>query len=262
MRKIHDTQIALVAGAFLLCATGASGVPLGSASFSFSSSLSHPLLGMGVLSPPPISIVTSAGSSAGVAVTATLGANVIAGTASLTGVTTLPPINSMFVTVTGHAAGIFTAGGGTLGNFGGAMTMEGRVKIKAYSGLVTLMTVPLSVVGNPGATRMWEEAGGGVVNVTGAGWTTGLRTFMIPATTTDGGTQTPRTLSLAGADLRTPGGAGTLVLITPTAVRTNLFGDIPSFGVLTLNYVPEPGTLLLVGSGAALLGVLGRRRKR
>jgi PEP-CTERM motif len=31
-------------------------------------------------------------------------------------------------------------------------------------------------------------------------------------------------------------------------------------GTLTLNFVPEPGTLLLLGSGVAGLAILGRRR--
>jgi hypothetical protein len=49
-------------------------------------------------------------------------------------------------------------------------------------------------------------------------------------------------------------------LISPVFVRTNLAGDIPSFATLTLNYVPEPSTLLLVGAGLAGLALRGRRR--
>jgi len=63
-----------------------------------------------------------------------------------------------------------------------------------------------------------------------------------------------------GANALSPGGAGTLVLVTPLRIVTNVAGSLAGFGVLTLTYVPEPGTLVLVGLGVASLAVLGRRR--
>ena len=71
------------------------------------------------------------------------------------------------------------------------------------------------------------------------------------------------TAMYTGTDSRTPGGLGQLTLVSPTKVRSNLTGGLLLFvvlGTLTLNFVPEPGTLLLLGSGVAGLAMLGRRR--
>jgi len=54
-------------------------------------------------------------------------------------------------------------------------------------------------------------------------------------------------------------------LVTVSKVYTSLTGAFPDFpltGILTLHFVPEPGTLLLLGSGVAVLAALGRRRWR
>jgi hypothetical protein len=59
--------------------------------------------------------------------------------------------------------------------------------------------------------------------------------------------------------------SGALQLVTATKVFTNLYGAFPEFplaGVLTLHVVPEPGTLILVGSGVVGLAVYGRRRRK
>jgi hypothetical protein len=60
----------------------------------------------------------------------------------------------------------------------------------------------------------------------------------------------------------TAGGAGTLVLVTPVRLITNIAGTIPVFGTLTLTYVPEPSTALLLGSGVLALAAAGERRRR
>jgi hypothetical protein len=200
------------------------------------------------------------GTSVGLGATATLGSNVLVGTAMATLITSAPPITGAFLTVIGHAAGSFTAGGGPGGGLGGPMTLGGQARITAYYGNVTLVRVPLSVVGLPGGFDYFTGGGGTIIQVSGTGWTTGSWTLMVPATTVGGGTATPETITATGADLRTASGAGTLVLISPVFVRTNLAGDIPSFATLTLNYVPEPSTLLLVGAGLAGLALRGRRR--
>lgn len=59
--------------------------------------------------------------------------------------------------------------------------------------------------------------------------------------------------------------SGALQLVTVTRVFTSLTGAFPELsltGVLMLHFVPEPGTLLLLGSAAAAFALAGRRRRR
>jgi hypothetical protein len=211
------------------------------------------------LAPPPIT-GTGAGTSLGVGATATLASNSLTGFVAATGITGLPPVTQLDLSLTGHAAGSFTAAGGPGGGLGGAMSLAGAAKILAYSGGVTLVTIPLSPAGQPGGFASATGPGGTRTLVYGTGWTTGSRTLMVPATRIGGGTQTPYTVTATGTDLRTASGAGTLVLISPLFIRTSLGGDFPTFATLTLNYVPEPSTLLLIALGIA--GLALRKRPR
>jgi hypothetical protein len=65
-------------------------------------------------------------------------------------------------------------------------------------------------------------------------------------------------------DKRTAGGQGTVQLVAPVSAKLNggALGTMPIVGVLTLHFVPEPGTLLLVGSGIAGLVAFGRTRRQ
>jgi hypothetical protein len=60
--------------------------------------------------------------------------------------------------------------------------------------------------------------------------------------------------------------SGVVQLISPMQVRTNLTSGsnakIGLFGRLTVHFIPEPGMLLLLGSGVAGLVLLGRHRMR
>ena len=55
-------------------------------------------------------------------------------------------------------------------------------------------------------------------------------------------------------------------LVAPQAVKTlGIAGnsaDIALFMTLTLHFIPEPGLLLLLGSGVVGLGLLGRSRMK
>jgi hypothetical protein len=209
------------------------------------------------LVPPPIT-GTGAGTSVGVGATATLGSSTLTGVATGT-VTAAPPITQVVLSLTGHAAGSFTPSGGPGGGLGGPMTLGGAGKVLGYSGQVTFVSLPLSFAGQPGGHVLLTGTQPTIVQAYGTGWTTGPWTLMVPATNIGGWTQTPYTVTATGADLRTASGAGTLVLISPLFIRSNLM-DVPTFATLTLNYVPEPSTLLLVGLGIAGLALHGRRK--
>ena len=58
--------------------------------------------------------------------------------------------------------------------------------------------------------------------------------------------------------------SGVVQLVTPVLVQTNLAGNevIALFGILTIHFTPEPGTLLLFGAGVAGLATFGQRRRR
>jgi PEP-CTERM motif len=74
------------------------------------------------------------------------------------------------------------------------------------------------------------------------------------------------TAMFTGTDSRTPGGLGQVTLVSPTKVTTNVLGTSPlslfAVGILTLEFVPEPGTLTLLGAGVAALAGWGRRAAR
>jgi hypothetical protein len=247
MRKACQFAVVLVAALGL--AGAAQGAILTSASISIPMEFPSKVL-------VPTAITgTGVGTSVGAGSTARLGSNVVTGTVATPG---RSPITQAVLSLTGHAAGSFVAGGGPGGGLGGPMTLGGAFRGLAYSGNVTLIGIPLSPVGQPGGSYSMTGGGGTIIQAWGTGWTTGVQTMMVPATTVGGGTTTPRTVTATGADLRTASGAGTLVLISPLFVRTNLAGDIPNFATLTLNYVPEPGTLLLVGVGIAGVALYGR----
>ena len=157
------------------------------------------------------------------------------------------------IAVTAHnATGNFVGVGG--GGFGGQMSVNGSAKVCLFgpcSAAVANLNVPLSVVGVGGAAIVT-----GAVNITviGAPWTTG--TAAIGTAFTAMGGVSP--LSNTGAP------SGNVTLVTPIFISTNVAGSevVPGFGILTLHFVPEPGTLMLLGSGIAGLVAFGRSRAR
>jgi hypothetical protein len=62
-----------------------------------------------------------------------------------------------------------------------------------------------------------------------------------------------------GTDQRTPAGLGSVTLVSPTRIGTPPGMLMPSR--LRLRFVPEPAAPLLLGAGAALLAMLGWRRR-
>jgi hypothetical protein len=66
-----------------------------------------------------------------------------------------------------------------------------------------------------------------------------------------------------GSDARTPEGRGRITLVSPTRVRAGAGAGLSFYlvGRLEVEFVPEPGAPLLLGTGAALLWALGGARR-
>lgn len=175
--------------------------------------------------------------------------NAFAGTLTTTTPTTAaPPISGIYFTAQSNAKATFA--GTAPGSVGGVALFPVQVRVTGLGGL-TLLAVPLNF-GSP--STFAKSAGGISVSAIAAPWTVG------PVTVTGLGNSTsPVTAMATGSNALTLGGVGTLILVSPVKIVTNIAGNLVSFGRLTLVYAPEPGTVVLLGMGVAALGLLGRR---
>jgi hypothetical protein len=184
-------------------------------------------------------------------------------TITLTGTTaTKSPVDVIQVVIASNAAGNFT--GATPNVVGGAATFTGSANLFATTAAFPaspFLVIPVII----GKTTANTIMGSGLSFSTfGAPWTAGVATITGVAitTTTPNGTvmNVMTTAMVTGNNGLTPGGSGMLTLVSPGKVYVSTGNKLPVIGTLVLNYVPEPGTLLLLGSGALGLAVLGRRR--
>jgi hypothetical protein len=118
------------------------------------------------------------------------------------------------------------------------------------------LSIPLTPVGAGGTVIL---PGAVTVTVAGAPWTTGTAMVIgLPSTETHTGfARGPAALPGSTAQV-----GGELLLVTPIVVSTSISvdGPIVGFAYLSLRFVPEPATAVLVGGGLALLVRMGRRR--
>ena len=102
-------------------------------------------------------------------------------------------------------------------------------------------------------------------SIHGAPWT--IRTRWVPFVgTSNSGIYTISSAGYAETPLGSPltlSTVGTLHMVSPVRVGTSLSPiEHGGFVTLTVKYVPEPTLGVLLASGAAVLGLLGRRRRR
>jgi hypothetical protein len=197
-------------------------------------------------------------------------------------------VNSVRLTAVANLSGTLTgiSGGAPLSN--GKMGLSGMAKICLVLGPCgsSFVPLPLTPTGTPpaglgiGGTQLFTGATGYTTySATGfipllvaltmkhMPWTIGTPTMTIHQ-----GGSSISTLILPGGFAHGPASltsstaqpGGVLQLVTVSKVFTTLtlaWPELPVSAILNLHFVPEPGTLLLLGSGVAVLVILGRRRR-
>ena len=181
-------------------------------------------------------------------------------------------IQSVRLTGVGNLSGSFSGiSGGPPG--GGPMGLTGLAKICFGFAPACGSDVPLQLSSTAGGAGFGIGGtatfpGNVAVTMQNAPWTIGqpVMTFHTPNTTVwtpvlpGGFAHGPASLTSSTAQA-----SGVVQLVTVSKVFTSLttaFPDFPLTGVLTLHFVPEPGTLLLLGLGVAGLTAHGRWRRR
>lgn len=166
----------------------------------------------------------------------------------------LPPISGVAVTAEA-GAGAFATDGGTLG---GPMPILGVARVCLFLACgdnpPVSLSLPLSVVGVGGSESVSFLVD---LTISGSPWTTGMA--VVGSNAMSGFARGP----LSGvSSTAMPGGL--VRLVTPILITTGLdaFPLVPAFGILTVQFVPEPGTLVLLSSGIVALVAFGRSQRR
>jgi len=151
---------------------------------------------------------------------------------------------------------------GTMGSGSSVLVELGIVPLPMVFGSLVL---PVNV-GSPGTVTAMAGvlANNVTVTVIASGWTTGMIT--VSDQTVSAPTATIASSATATGTNSLTASGGSITLVTPflILIRGASVENRAGYAVLTLNFsnkIPEPGTLLLLGSGVAGLAFLGRRKR-
>jgi hypothetical protein len=115
--------------------------------------------------------------------------------------------------------------------------------------------IPLKIVG-VGGTQKFVALGGLVMGTIKA------NPYQLGMVTVMGALNgSPSTVMGTGFDNRTALGQGTIQLVSPTIVALGALGSLAALATLTITFVPEPGTLLLLGMGLAGIAAVSRKSR-
>ncbi len=164
-----------------------------------------------------------------------------------------PPIGGIQATFHNGSASFSGSGGA---GFGGSMPLFGVARLCLFAPCALPafnLSIPLSVVGVGGTANVSFSV---FMTVQGAPWTTGSVPF--GSASVAGFAHGP-----ASGTSSTAAVSGVVRLVTPIFISTNIpaLSILPAAATLDLHFVPEPGTLALLGSGALALIGIGRTRR-
>jgi hypothetical protein len=160
-------------------------------------------------------------------------------------------VSPVALTVDSHQSIAVSAGGV------GSGVALGQSVIGVLGGLIN-MVIPLSLAGS--GTGSFSSGSLQLTAEYQPGWTTGVVQVTGVDVTSPNGASVTGTISLSGSDSRTAGFEGSMTLVSAVRVITNAAGTFPLFATLNLQFVPEPGSLLLAAT-ALLFAALGWRRR-